>query len=231
MEAGRAVEIRFRMQEGSELMRMRMLWGAAVALLVAAGAVVAAPAKRSPGLYAIMATNQGTIVLKLYEKEAPKTVANFTALATGTKTWTDPKTHKVRKITKPFYNGLTFHRVIPGFMIQGGDPEGTGGGGPGYEFEDEFNPSLRHDRPGRLSMANAGPNTNGSQFFITVVPTPHLDDRHTIFGQVVEGMPVVNKIVDAPRDAGDKPLKPQVIQSVKIERVGPAPAKGAAKKP
>src|SRR5439155_24409171 len=117
-------------------------------------------------------TRMGTIVLKLYEKEAPKTVANFVGLVQGTKQWTDPKSGK--KVKKPFYNGLTFHRVIPGFMIQGGDPLGNGTGGPGYEFADEFNKSLRHDKPGRLSMANAGPNTNGSQFFITVAETPWL---------------------------------------------------------
>jgi peptidyl-prolyl cis-trans isomerase A (cyclophilin A) len=216
-------------------MRMRILWGAVVALLVGVSAAVAAPskapAKRSPGLYAIMTTNRGTIVLKLFEKEAPKTVANFVGLATGKKAWTDPKTGK--KVKRPFYNGLTFHRVIPDFMIQGGDPNGNGSGGPGYEFANETSPSLRHDRPGRLSMANAGPDTNGSQFFITVAAKPHLDGGYSIFGQVVEGMPVVLKIVNAPRDASDKPLEPQIIRSVKIERVGAAPAasKSSAKRP
>lgn len=215
-------------------MRMRMLWGAAMALLVTAGATAAAPsgapAKRSPGLYAIMTTNQGTIVLKLFEKEAPNTVKNFVGLAAGTKPWTDPKTGK--KVKRPFYNGLTFHRVIPDFMIQGGDPNGNGSGGPGFEFANEDS-ALRHDREGRLSMANAGRDTNGSQFFITVAPKPHLDGGYTIFGQVVEGMPAVRKIVNAERDAEDKPLKPQIIQSVKIERVGAAPSAGksAAKKP
>ena len=145
-----------------------------------------------PGLYAIFHTNKGTITCSLFEKEAPKTVANFVGLADGTKEWTDPKTGK--KVKKRFYDGLIFHRVIPNFMIQGGDPEGTGRGGPGYKFEDEFNPSLKFDKPGKLAMANSGPHTNGSQFFITHVPTPWLDNKHTIFGQVIEGQDIVDNI-------------------------------------
>jgi len=173
--------------------------------------------KMKPGTYAIMETTLGTITIELYEKEAPKTVANFVGLAEGTKEFTDLKTGQ--KVKRPFYNGLIFHRVIPGFMIQGGDPTGTGRGGPGYKFEDEFSPSLKHDKPGRLSMANAGPNTNGSQFFITVAPTPHLDNRHTIFGQVVEGQDVANKISQVAKDGQDRPLNDMVMTKVTIKRV------------
>jgi peptidyl-prolyl cis-trans isomerase A (cyclophilin A) len=175
----------------------------------------AAPPEREPGLYATINTSMGAIVCKLFEKEAPLTVANFTGLARGTKEWTDPKTRQ--KVKRPLYSGTTFHRVIPGFMIQGGDPLGTGMGDPGYKFKDEFNASLKFDQPGRLAMANSGPNTNGSQFFITVVPTPHLNNHHTIFGQVVEGMDVANKIVAVPRDSNDKPRTPVVIRSIRIE--------------
>ena len=179
----------------------------------------AAPAKptREPGLYAVFKTSLGTIVCKLFEKEAPKTVANFTGLAAGTKDWTDPQTGLQMK--KPLYNGTIFHRVIPNFMIQGGCPLGSGSGGPGYQFGDEFHASLRHDKPGRLSMANAGPGTNGSQFFVTVAATPWLDNKHSIFGEVVEGQDVVNKIVNVPRDASDQPRQAVVIQRVSIERV------------
>jgi peptidyl-prolyl cis-trans isomerase A (cyclophilin A) len=173
--------------------------------------------KMKPGTYAIMETTLGTITIELYEKEAPKTVANFVGLAEGTKEFTDLKTGQ--KVKRPFYNGLIFHRVIPGFMIQGGDPTGTGRGGPGYKFEDEFSPSLKHDKPGRLSMANAGPNTNGSQFFITVASTPHLDNRHTIFGQVVEGQDVANKISQVAKDGQDRPLNDMVMTKVTIKRV------------
>ena len=133
-----------------------------------------APEKKGP-LYATLKTSMGDIVVQLFEDKAPKTVANFVGLASGTKEWTDPKTGE--KVKKPLYNGTIFHRVIPGFMIQGGDPLGNGTGGPGYRFEDEFNPDLRHTKGGILSMANAGPNTNGSQFFITLAPTLHLDNH------------------------------------------------------
>src|SRR5436190_5013278 len=142
--------------------------------------------------YARFDTTEGSFTVKFFDEEAPKTVANFVGLAEGTKEWTDPKTGG--KKTAPFYDGVIFHRVIDGFMIQGGDPLGRGTGGPGYKFADEFHPSLRHTREGTLSMANSGPNTNGSQFFITLGPTPHLDNRHTVFGIVEEGMDVVRKI-------------------------------------
>lgn len=173
--------------------------------------------KKKPGLYATIETSMGKIVVQLYDKEAPKTVKNFVDLAEGKKQFTDPKTGKKDK--KRFYEGLIFHRVIPDFMIQGGDPKGDGTGGPGYMFEDEISPELNFDKPGRLAMANAGPGTNGSQFFITHKATPWLNGRHTIFGQVVEGMKVVNAIGNVPRDSRDKPLKPVVIKKVAIERV------------
>jgi len=168
-------------------------------------------------LHAHFTTSEGNFTIKLFDKEAPNTVANFVGLATGTKEWTDPKSGK--KVTRPFYDGLTFHRVIDAFMIQGGDPLGTGTGGPGYRFGDEFHPTLRHSKPGMLSMANAGPNTNGSQFFITLVPTPWLDNKHTVFGEVTQGMDVVRKIGStATSKPGDRPITPIVVESVKIEQ-------------
>jgi peptidyl-prolyl cis-trans isomerase A (cyclophilin A) len=167
-------------------------------------------------LYAVIETNKGTIGIRLFEKEAPKTVENFTGLATGTKPWTDPVTGKEE--TRPFYDGLVFHRIIPKFMIQGGCPLGEGYGGPGYKFEDEFHPDLKFDRPGLLAMANSGPNTNGSQFFITEVPTPHLNNHHTIFGEVAEGMDVVRSIAGVPTGKNDKPIDPVVMKKVSIVR-------------
>ncbi len=172
---------------------------------------------RAPGTYAIFETSQGPIVCRLFEKEAPQTVANFVGLAEGSKEFTDPKTGK--KATRPFFDGLAFHRVIPDFMIQGGCPLGTGTGGPGYKFADEFHRSLRHDKPGKLSMANSGPNTNGSQFFITVAATPWLDNKHTIFGEIVEGQDVADKISKLPRHGGDRPRTPVVLERVRIEKV------------
>ncbi len=171
---------------------------------------------REVGTYAIFETSQGNIVVRLLEKEVPKTVANFIGLAEGTKEFTDPTGKKEKR---NFYDGLGFHRVIPQFMIQGGCPRGNGTGDPGYKFADEFHPSLKHDKAGKLSMANSGPNTNGSQFFITVAPTPWLDNRHTIFGEVVEGQEVADKISNAPRDSSDRPRTPITLQKVTIERV------------
>ena len=172
---------------------------------------------RPPGTYAVLETSQGSIVCRLFEAEAPKTVTNFVGLAEGSKEFSNPRTGQ--KVKRPFYDGLIFHRVIPDFMIQGGCPLGNGTGDPGYSFADEFHPALRHDRPGKLSMANAGPNTNGSQFFITVAATAWLDNRHTIFGEVVEGQDVVVKISQVPRDHNDRPRDPVVTQKVRIERV------------
>jgi peptidyl-prolyl cis-trans isomerase A (cyclophilin A) len=157
-------------------------------------------------IYALFDTTEGQFKVKLYGDKAPRTVENFVSLADGSKTG------------KPFYDGTVFHRVIPDFMIQGGDPEGTGRGGPGYKFADEFHPSLKHSKPGLLSMANAGPNTNGSQFFVTVAATSWLDNRHTIFGEVTEGFDVVKKISEAPRNKQDRPVKDVRVNSVKIER-------------
>jgi peptidyl-prolyl cis-trans isomerase A (cyclophilin A) len=172
---------------------------------------------RAPGTYAVLETSQGEIVARLFEKEAPKTVANFIGLAEGTREFSDARTGQ--KTKRAYYDGLGFHRVIPDFMIQGGCPLGTGTGGPGYNFADEFHPSLRHDKPGKFSMANAGPGTNGSQFFVTVAATPWLDNRHSIFGEVVEGLDVAIKISKLPRDSSDRPRTPVVIQKVRIERV------------
>ncbi len=161
-------------------------------------------------------TTLGKFTAELFEDKTPKTVANFAGLAEGSKEWTHPKT-KVKSKT-PYYDGIVFHRVIQGFVIQGGDPLGLGYGGPGYNFEDEFHPSLRHDRAGILSMANAGPNTNGSQFFVTLGPTPHLDRRHSVFGAVIEGIDVVEKIGQTQTDSQDRPVTPVVMNKVTIER-------------
>lgn len=161
-------------------------------------------------------TSEGTFTVNLFDDKAPNTVANFVGLAEGTKEWTDPKTGQ--KVKRPFYDGLIFHRVIDNFMIQGGCPMGNGMGGPGYKFADEFGPGLRHDRGGLLSMANAGPNTNGSQFFITLVATPWLDNKHAIFGEVTGGNDVVQKIGKTRTGAQDRPAKDIVINSVKITR-------------
>jgi peptidyl-prolyl cis-trans isomerase A (cyclophilin A) len=173
---------------------------------------------RNPGTYATFKTTEGTIVCLLFEKDAPKTVANFVELAEGKREWTHPVSRE--KSTKKLYDGTIFHRVIPDFMIQGGDPAGNGMGGPGYKFEDETKGSPhKFNQPGKLAMANAGPNTNGSQFFITTVPTDWLTGKHTIFGEVVEGQDIAEKITRVPRGAQDKPKTPVVLETVTIERV------------
>ena len=169
-------------------------------LLAGMGLLMASARAQGAHPKATIETSLGTIVIELYQDQAPKTVEHFITLA-----------------KKGFYNGLIFHRVIPGFMIQGGDPSGNGTGGPGYTFADEFSPKLRHDAAGVVSMANAGPNTNGSQFFITLAPAPWLNDHHSIFGRVVQGQDVVDKIGTVSRDAQDRPLTPVVMQRVTIQ--------------
>jgi peptidyl-prolyl cis-trans isomerase A (cyclophilin A) len=168
-------------------------------------------------VYAHFTTSEGTFTARLFDAETPATVANFTGLADGSKEWTDPRSG--RKVQTPYFDGTIFHRVIDGFMIQGGDPLGQGTGGPGYTFADEFHPTLRHDKAGILSMANRGPNTNGGQFFITLAATPWLDNKHSVFGEIVEGMDVVKKIGrTSTSKPGDRPVTPITIQNVKIER-------------
>ena len=183
-------------------------------------------------------TSMGRITCQFYQKQAPQTVANFIALAEGTKDWTDPVSHK-KMHGKKLYDGTTFHRVIPQFMIQGGDPAGTGMGDPGYTFEDEFDPNLNFDVPGRLAMANSGPNTDGSQFFITEQPYDSLNQHYSLFGQCDEdGVAVVKAIARVERDADDKPLTPVILRKVTIVKEGsalppppnggPAPAAGSS---
>jgi peptidyl-prolyl cis-trans isomerase A (cyclophilin A) len=175
-----------------------------------------APPATPTGPTVLFDTTMGRMTCRLFSKEAPNTVANFIGLATGTKPWTDPVTGE--KVTaKPFYDGTTFHRVIPDFMIQGGDRLGTGAGDPGYYFNDEFSPALRFDVPGRLAMANSGPNTNGSQFFITESPVPQLNGIHTIFGQCdAHSVLIAASIARVERNAEDKPLTPVIINKVTI---------------
>nr|WP_275423637.1 peptidylprolyl isomerase [Planobispora takensis] len=172
-------------------------------------------------MFATLKTNRGTVKLELFPNHAPKTVRNFVELAEGAREWTHPETGQ--KTTDKLYDGTVFHRVIAGFMIQGGDPLGQGIGGPGYKFDDEISPDLYFNRPYLLAMANAGiqmgRGTNGSQFFITVVPTPHLNGRHTIFGEVVEGQEVVDAIAKTETDGRDRPVEPVVLESVTIDRV------------
>ncbi len=167
-------------------------------------------------LFAVFKTNMGEITCELYPLETPKTVENFVELAKGSKDWTNPKNGE--KIKKPLYDGTIFHRVIPDFMIQGGDPLGLGIGGPGYRFEDEIVDSLVFDKPGVLAMANSGPNTNGSQFFITVAPTTWLNGKHTIFGQVIKGQEIVKKISEVETGENDQPINPVVIEKIIIKR-------------
>jgi peptidyl-prolyl cis-trans isomerase A (cyclophilin A) len=183
------------------------------------------PAIQVPGtgqLYARFVTTEGAIVVRLEETRAPKTVQNFVGLAMGTQEWVHPRTNQPQKGVS-YFDNTVFHRVIPDFMIQAGDPLGQGTGGPGYKFEDEFHPELRHSGPGVLSMANAGPGTNGSQFFITERATPHLDNRHSVFGYVVAGLPVVKQIARVPTGPRDKPVKDVVLQRVEIFRDEVAP--------
>jgi peptidyl-prolyl cis-trans isomerase A (cyclophilin A) len=189
----------------------------------------APPVVEPTGPTAVLDTSMGRITCRLFDKQAPLAVANFIALAEGTKPWTDPVTRKKVK-AKPFYNGTTFHRVIPEFMIQGGDPTGTGTGDPGYMFADEFDPNLNFDVPGRMAMANSGPDTNGSQFFITEVPTTHLNQKHTIFGQCDQpSLAVVSAIARVQRDPDDKPLQPVTLNKVTIVKEGqPLPPLPAA---
>lgn len=168
-------------------------------------------------LYARFVTSLGPVVVRLEEERAPKTVKNFVGLATGSQEWVHPRTGQPQKGV-PLYDGTIFHRVIPDFMIQGGDPLGQGTGGPGYRFQDEFHPALRHSGPGVLSMANSGPGTNGSQFFITERATPHLDDRHSVFGVAVVGVPVVKEIARVQTGARDRPSKDVVLQRIEIFR-------------
>ncbi len=189
-------------------------------------------APQPTGPTAVLDTSMGRITCKLFSKEAPETVANFVGLAQGTKDWTDPVTHK-KMHGKPLYNGTQFHRVIPDFMIQGGDPTATGMGDPGYMFQDEFDLNLNFDVPGRLAMANSGPNTNGSQFFITEVPTEHLNQKHTIFGQCDDSsILVVKSIARVERDGNDKPVDPVILKKVTIVPEGqplpPAPSAAPA---
>ena len=185
-------------------------------LAAAPAAQTTPPSPQPTGPTAVLDTSMGRIACKLFSKEAPVAVANFVGLATGTKDWTDPKTHEAMH-GKPFYNGTTFHRVIPGFMIQGGDPLGTGEGGPGYTFNDEFDPTLNFDVAGRLAMANSGPNTNGSQFFVTEAPADYLDQHYTIFGQCDDSSVwVVKSIARVNRDEHDKPIEPVVLEKVTI---------------
>lgn len=178
-----------------------------VTIMALVGGIMSADAR-----IAVLETSKGTIEVSLYEKEAPVTVANFVDLATGKKEYIDPKSGQKKKSN--YYDGLIFHRVIPNFMIQGGDPLGTGTGGPGYQFQDEFAPSLKFDGPGYLAMANSGPGTNGSQFFITVAATPWLNNRHTIFGKVTKGQDVVSAISEVPRDPMDRPNTPVTIKKL-----------------
>jgi peptidyl-prolyl cis-trans isomerase A (cyclophilin A) len=183
-----------------------------VSLAILLGGTMAAQAARPTATFD---TSMGTIVVELFPDKAPETVANFIGLATGTKEYKDPKSGQMKK--GHFYDGLIFHRVIPNFMIQGGDPLGTGTGGPGYQFKDEFDPSLQFDKTGKLAMANAGPGTNGSQFFITVAATPWLNNHHTIFGQVIKGQDVADAISKTPKDSGDRPNTPVVIKHLTIQ--------------
>ena len=207
------------------------------ALLLSLSAVAAAPApkfmklaREGKDLYATMKTNKGDMVIRLFAKDAPVTVENFVGLATGEKEWTDPRTRQ--KVTgKPLYDGVIFHRVIPNFMIQGGDPLGQGTGDPGYRFQDEFQSGRTFDKVGLLAMANAGPNTNGSQFFITTATPTYLNNRHTIFGEVISGYEVAVAISNVARGPRDRPNEDVVIKTISVSDKAPkaAPAPGKKK--
>jgi peptidyl-prolyl cis-trans isomerase A (cyclophilin A) len=177
-------------------------------------------------IWATLQTSEGDIVLRLFSKDAPQTVASFVGVASGEKEWRHPVTGELSR--KPLYEGVIFHRVIPGFMIQGGDPAGTGSGNPGFYVPDEFQSGRRFDRPGLLAMANAGPNTGGSQFFITVAPTPHLTNHHTLFGEVVAGYENVVKISEVPSARGNRPVTPVTIKKVVLADKAPKAAKATA---
>lgn len=219
----------------------------ALAVTLALGLTAAAAAQETtdlaaehsltePGLYAVFQTSHGTFVAELFPEESPVTVQNFVDLATGAKPWraidrSSPGGDQSEHTGDPFYDGTIFHRVIPGFMIQGGAPRGVanpGASGPGFTIPDEFSPDLRHDVPGRLSMANAGPGTGGSQFFVTVAPTPWLDGRHTIFGQVIQGQNVIDAITTVDRDPQDRPLQDVVLERLSIVTVGQEAGEPAA---
>ena len=187
-------------------------------VLISAFSLTSISAMNKPGLYIEFKTNVGNFLCELYYKDVPLMVANIVGLAEGTREFADPKTGKTAK--RPFYNGLIFHRIIDGFMIQGGDPTGTGRGGPGYKLMDQISSNLKHDSEGILSMANAGPDTNGSQFFITLGPTPHLNGKHAVFGKVIEGIDVVKKIGKVKKNQADKPLEDVVMKEVNIIRIG-----------
>ena len=200
------------------------MMGAALLMLSAAGCKKGESSQEGTGtlpetLFATFKTNKGDIVIRLFPKDAPKTVQNFVGLATGQREWRDPKTNEMKK--EPLYDGTIFHRIIPNFMIQGGDPLGMGYGGPGYKFEDEFQSGRTFDKPGLLAMANSGPNSNGSQFFITTSTPQHLNNKHTIFGEVIAGYDVVEAIGQVPRDPRDKPLERVVLEKVVISETQP----------
>jgi peptidyl-prolyl cis-trans isomerase A (cyclophilin A) len=179
-----------------------------------------------PGLYAYIVSSMGQIVCRLLPSQSPNTVANFQGLVTGTKGWTDPRDGKQKH--SPFYTGLAFHRVIKNFMIQGGDPLGTGEGGPGFAIDDEISPDLHFDKPGMLAMAKrSNPNSAGSQFFITTAPAPWLEGKYSIFGEVVEGQDVVDKISELPTDENDKPQTPVLIRRITIRKLNSASANAA----
>jgi peptidyl-prolyl cis-trans isomerase A (cyclophilin A) len=196
----------------------RVLTGMLVLVIATVAFAGQGGGKGSGKVLAHFTTSEGSFTVELFEKDAPKTVANFVGLAEGTKEWTDPRTSE--KTKKPYYNGLIFHRVIAGFMIQGGDPLGTGTGGPGFSIPDEFGSGRKLDKAGILAMANKGaPNTGGAQFFITLAPTEWLNGKHTVFGEVTNGMDVIKKIgATKTTKPGDKPVTPITIQSIKIER-------------